>query len=173
MIVFIAMSLVGLGVLSVGADQLVVGAGRLARRLRMSPVAVGVVVIGLGTSAPEFLVSGLAAARGDGGLAVGNLIGSNVVNITLILGIAALIAPVAVRSSVVRREAPLSVAAVALFGFAVWVGLGPVFGVVLGAAGVGTLVLLVRQARRDTGPEMPAEVDEFLGNGRRPRLGWE
>src|SRR5690349_6095290 len=112
----------GLVLLAVAADHLVLGAGRVARRLRLSPVVVGVVVIGLGTSAPEFLVSGLAAARGDGGLAAGNLIGSNVVNITLILGVAALLAPVAVRDSVVRREAPLSVVAVAFFGLAVWIG---------------------------------------------------
>ena len=74
------------------------GSSRLATRLRISPVVVGVVVIGLGTSAPEFLVSGVAAARGDTGIAVGNIVGSNILNLTLILGIAALIAPVAVAS---------------------------------------------------------------------------
>lgn len=153
------------------ADHLVVGAGRVARRLRLSPVVVGVVIIGLGTSAPEFLVSGLAAARGDGALAVGNLVGSNVVNVTLVLGLAGLLAPVVVRASVVRREAPLSVAAVVLFGLAVWCGLDLLAGVVLGVAGVAALIWLVRQARRESGPPMPAEVDEFLGEGTRPRFG--
>lgn len=163
----------GLVVLTVAADHLVLGAGRVARRLRMSPVVVGVVVIGLGTSAPEFLVSGLAAARGDGGLAVGNLVGSNVVNLTLVLGLAALLGPVVVRSSVVRREAPLSVMAVVLFAVAVWWGLGPALGAVLGVTGLAVLVLLVVQARRESGEAMPAEVEEFLADEPRHSFGWE
>jgi cation:H+ antiporter len=65
MLLAVLLSLAGLGLLTVAADHLVMGAGRLAARLRVAPVVVGVVVIGLGTSAPEFLVSGLAAARGD------------------------------------------------------------------------------------------------------------
>ncbi len=86
----IGLGLLGLLLLTVAADQLVLGAGRLAAMLRIAPVVVGVVVIGLGTSTPEFLVSGVASARGDGGLAIGNLVGSNIVNLTLILGAAAL-----------------------------------------------------------------------------------
>jgi cation:H+ antiporter len=169
----VLLALLGLVVLAVAADHLVVGAGRVARRLRLSPVVVGVVVIGLGTSAPEFLVSGLAAARGDGGLAVGNLVGSNIVNVTLILGFAGLLAPIVVGASVVRREAPLSVAAVVLFALAVWRGIGLVVGVVLGLAGVAALVVLVWQARRESGPAMPAEVDEFLAEAERPAFGRE
>ncbi|MCU7731015.1 sodium:calcium antiporter [Actinoplanes sp. KI2] len=173
MVSLVLLAAAGLLVLAVAADHLVLGASRVARRLRLSPVVVGVVVIGLGTSAPEFLVSGLAAARGDAGLAVGNLVGSNVVNVTLILGTAALMAPVVVHATVVRREAPLAVGAVTWFALAVWRGLDPVLGVLLGLAGVAALVLLVRQARRESGPEMPAEVDEFLRDGRRHPLGWE
>src|SRR5690242_15540310 len=104
----LAVAVLGLVLLTVAADQLVVGSARLATRLRIDPVVVGVVVIGTGTSVPEFLVSGVAATRGDLGLAIGNLAGSNLVNVTLILGIAGLVGPVRVRSSVVRREAPLS-----------------------------------------------------------------
>ena len=111
----VALALLGLALLTVAADQLVLGAGRLGARLGVSAVVVGVVVIGLGTSAPEFVVSGLAAGRGDAGLALGNLVGSNIINVTLILGVASLVAPVVVRSSVPRREAPLAVAGVFAF----------------------------------------------------------
>ena len=79
----------GLVVLTIAADHLVIGSSRLAARSGFSPVVVGIVVIGLGTSMPEFLVSGVAAARGDTGIAVGNIVGSNIVNLTLILGVAA------------------------------------------------------------------------------------
>src|SRR6266511_1357008 len=119
MLILVVLALAGLALLTFAADQLVLGAGRLATRLGIAPVVVGVVVIGLGTSTPEFVVSGLAAARGDAALALGNLTGSNIINVTLILGVVGLVAPIAVRSSVPRREAPLSVVAVALFaGFA-------------------------------------------------------
>ena len=89
----VLLAVAGLVVLTVAADHLVLGSSRLARRLRISPVVVGVAVIGLGTSAPEFVVSGLAAARGDAGIAVGNLVGSNILNLTLLLGVAAVICP--------------------------------------------------------------------------------
>ena len=162
MLVLAALAVAGLALLTAAADQLVVGAARLAAGLGVSPVVVGVVVIGLGTSAPEFVVSGLAAARGDTGLALANLVGSNIINVTLILGVAALVAPVAVRSSIPRREAPLAVAAVTVFaGFAL-LGLGRGAGIVLGVASVAALVVLVRLARVGAADPMPAEVDEFL-----------
>jgi cation:H+ antiporter len=107
-------------------------------------------------------VSGLAAARGDSGLAVANLVGTNIINVTLILGAAALVAPVMVRSSVPRREAPLSVAAVTVFAALVLLGLDRAAGVVLGMALVAALVLLVRLARAGAADPLPAEVDQFL-----------
>ena len=134
MVVRVLLAVAGLVVLTFAADHLVLGSSRLAQRLRISPVVVGVVVIGLGTSAPEFLVSGVAAARGDTGLAVGNIAGSNILNLTLVLGIAALAGRVAVTSHVIRREVPLAVGAVVLFSFLAWVGLRPVTGAALGAA---------------------------------------
>jgi len=158
----VALALLGLALLTVAADQLVLGAGRLGARLGVSAVVVGVVVIGLGTSVPEFVVSGLAAGRGDAGLALGNLVGSNILNVTLILGIASLVAPVVVRSSVPRVEAPLSVAGVTLFAAFALIGLGRTGGVVLGAAFVAALVLLVRFARVRPADPMPAEVGDFL-----------
>jgi cation:H+ antiporter len=157
------LALAGLLLLTVAADHLVLGSSRLARRLRISPLVVGVVVIGLGTSAPEFLVSGLAAARGATGIAIGNIVGSNVLNVTLILGIAALIAPMPVASSVVRREVPLAAGAVLLFGVLAWVGLGALTAAGLTFAGVAALWLLVRWTRDDRSEAaLVGDVGEFL-----------
>jgi cation:H+ antiporter len=162
MVVQIVLALAGLVVLTFAADHLVLGASRLAARLRISPVVVGVVVIGLGTSAPEFLVSGVAAARGETGLAVGNIAGSNILNLTLILGIAALAGPVVVTSRVIRREVPLAVGAVVLFSLLAWAGLEPLTGAVLAVAGVGAMFLLLRWAGSGRGNEEVAdEVEEF------------
>jgi cation:H+ antiporter len=136
----------GLVLLTFAADHLVLGSSRMAVRLRVGPVVVGVVVIGLGTSAPEFLVSGVAAGRGDAGIALGNITGSNILNLTLILGIAALIGKVAVTANVIKREVPLAVGAVVLFGLLAWAGLNLVTGMVLTAGMAAALWLLLRWA---------------------------
>lgn len=170
----------GLALLTVAADHLVLGSSRLAAMLRVSPVVVGVVVIGLGTSAPEFIVSGVAAGRGDTGIAEGNLVGSNILNLTLVLGVAALIRRVRVGSTVVRREVPLAVAAVVLFGGAVWLGLTPVTGAVLLVCLVVALAVLVRWIKRARSRELAAEVEGYTdtrapGRDSRPgsaRLEW-
>ena len=161
MMVQIVGAIAGLVLLAFAADHLVLGSSRLAHRLRISPVVVGVVVIGLGTSAPEFLVSGLAAARGDTGIAVGNIVGSNILNLTLLLGIAAIIAPIPVVSRVVRREVPLAFAAIVLFGvLAVVAGLAVLTAAILAAAGLAALWLLVRWARTDR-----TAADELVAPG--------
>jgi cation:H+ antiporter len=104
--------LVGLVVLILAAERFIHGAAALARNLRVAPLLIGVIVIGFGTSAPEMLVSGIAAWQGNAGLAIGNAIGSNITNIALILGVAALIRPVEVHSSVLKRELPILLSAV-------------------------------------------------------------
>lgn len=156
MIPLFGLAAAGLLLMAVAADHLVVGASRLAAKLRIAPIVVGVVVIGLGTSAPEFLVAGLAAVRGEVALALSSLVGSNIVNVTLILGVAALIAPVAVASTTVKREAPMSVAAVVIFAVAILLGLGLVVGVVLAAVTAVAIWLLIRLARRGEGPVPPS-----------------
>jgi cation:H+ antiporter len=158
----IGVALAGLVLLTVAADQLVLGAGRLAAMLRIAPVVVGVVVIGLGTSAPEFLVSGIASARGNSGIAIGNLVGSNIINLTLILGVAAMVAPIVVRSSVPAREAPAAIAATAVFGGLALLGLTLVAGIVLAVLGAAAMVLLIRLSRARPGDPLPGEVVEFL-----------
>ncbi|MFC7247437.1 calcium/sodium antiporter [Catellatospora aurea] len=165
MITQILLAVAGLVLLTFAADHLVLGASRLAARLRISPVVVGVVVIGLGTSAPEFLVSALAAARGDTGIAVGNIVGSNILNLTLILGVAALIAPLAVDSAVIRREVPLAVGSVAVFAVAALAGLSPLTALLLSAAAAAALFVLVRWARGGGNQELIAEVAGFEAEG--------
>ncbi len=166
----IGLGLLGLALLTLAADQLVRGAGRLASMLRIAPVVVGVVVIGLGTSAPEFLVSGIASAQGNPGIAVGNLVGSNIVNLTLVLGVAALVAPVVVCSSIPVREAPVTVLAMLAFAGFVLAGLGLRAGVVLAVLGVAAVVLLVRLARVRAGDPLRNEVAQFLEPP--PSHGW-
>ena len=90
-----------------GADRLVAGASALARNLGVSPLIIGLTIVAFGTSAPELIVSAVAAFRGNPGLAVGNAIGSNIANIGLILGITAAIYPLRVESETLKREYPV------------------------------------------------------------------
>jgi cation:H+ antiporter len=97
----------GLVLLYFGADWLVQGAITMALHLGLSPLIVGLTVVALGTSVPEALVSVQAAIGGQGGIAVGNVVGSNILNITLILGLSALISPLKVDSHLVKADVPL------------------------------------------------------------------
>ncbi len=99
--------LLGLVLLLAGGDALVRGAADLARRLGISPLVMGLTVVALGTSAPELAVNVTAALRGSGSLSFGNVIGSNLANIGLIVGVAALVRPLDVQAVVVRRELPM------------------------------------------------------------------
>lgn len=104
----------GLALLIWSAGRFVDGAATTARHLGMSPLLVGMVVIGFGTSAPEMVVSALASWQGNPGIALGNAYGSNIANIALILGVAALISPVPVPPNVFRWELPLLLAVTGL-----------------------------------------------------------
>ena len=106
--------LAGFGLLIWSADLFVDGASATARNLGVSPLIIGLTIVGLGTSAPEMLVASIAAYGGNPGLAVGNAIGSNITNIALVLGATAVIVPLTVHSSILKREYPLLVAATLL-----------------------------------------------------------
>ncbi|MBY5960756.1 calcium/sodium antiporter [Marinobacter nauticus] len=99
--------LAGLALLVWSADRFVEGSAATAGHFGMPPLLIGMVVVGFGTSAPEMVVSALAASQGNPGLALGNAYGSNITNIGLILGITAVIAPIAVHSQVMRKELPI------------------------------------------------------------------
>jgi cation:H+ antiporter len=149
----------GLVLLAYAADQFVLGAARVALLLRIAPVVVGVVVVGFGTSAPELLVSALAAAGGQAEVAVGNVVGSNLANLTLLLGIGALLLPLAVASGVVRREAPLAVAAMVVFGVLVQGGFTRIEGLLLLAAMAAVVGLVLRGSRQGADPLGPETVE--------------
>jgi cation:H+ antiporter len=99
----------GAGLMTLSADRFVIGAAAVAYNLRVPPLIIGLTVVGLGTSSPEIIVSAMAAWQGDTGIAVGNAIGSNTINIALVLGLTALITPLDVHSSIPRRELPVLV----------------------------------------------------------------
>lgn len=104
----------GLALLVWSADRFVEGSVSTARHFAMPPLLIGMVIVGFGTSAPEMVVSALAAAQGNPGIALGNAYGSNITNIALILGVTALISPIAVHSQVLRKELPILTVVTAL-----------------------------------------------------------
>ena len=107
MLLFLTALFGGLIVLIWSADRFVAGAAATARLLGMSPLLIGMLVVGFGTSAPEMLISAISAANGASGIALGNAWGSNVANIALILGLSAVVHPIAVQSQVLRIEIPI------------------------------------------------------------------
>lgn len=144
---------VGLILLSVGAEVLVRGASRLAAAVGISPLVVGLTVVAFGTSAPEMAVSVQAAFSGQAGadLAVGNVVGSNIFNILLILGLAASIAPLIVAQQLVRIEIPLLiVVSILLFLFALDGVIGRMDAAVLFAAVLAYTTFVVRQSRKES-----------------------
>ena len=106
---FLALTALGIGIvlLALSAERFVDGAAVTARHLGIPPLLVGMLIMGFGSSAPEFVVSMISAYEGNSGLALGNAIGSNITNIGLILAITALISPIAVKSSVLSTELPV------------------------------------------------------------------
>lgn len=112
----------GLALLVWSADRFVEGAAATARHFGMPPLLIGMVIVGFGTSAPEMVVSALAASQGNPGIALGNAYGSNITNIALILGITALISPIAVHSQVLRKELPILTVITALAAWQLWDG---------------------------------------------------
>ncbi|RUO61879.1 calcium/sodium antiporter [Pseudidiomarina insulisalsae] len=117
MLLAVVAVILGLALLVWSADRFVDGAAATANHLGMPPLLIGMVIIGFGTSAPEMVVSALASLQGNPGLALGNAFGSNITNIALVLGITAVLAPIAVSSQVLRREMPLLLAVTILMAW--------------------------------------------------------
>lgn len=148
---------VGLVVLVWSADQFVMGSSRLAGLLSMPPVVIGAVVMGFGTSAPELIVSSIAAATGDRDLGVGNIVGSNVANLSLVLGTAAFVTRMAIPRDVVKREGPLAIGAGLVFAaFVVDGEIERWEGVVLMVLLVTVVAVLIRSGREE-------DVEELIG----------
>jgi len=142
----------GLAGLVLGASALVRGASLLALRLGLSPLVIGLTVVAFGTSAPELAVSSGAAAAGQAALAVGNVVGSNVFNVLFILGLSAMITPLAVHRQVIRQEVPVMIGAGLLVTALGWDGrFGLVDGAVLVLLLIGYTAFLVVKSRADRG----------------------
>ena len=155
--------LAGLALLYFGAQELIRGGAALALRLGLSALAVGLTVIAYGTSSPEMVVSVQASLSGNGAISLGNVIGSNICNILLILGCAAAIAPVSTHVQVIRREIPVMIGASFLLVALLWDGtLGRIDGALLVAAVVAYTYLTLRDARRAHAASVEAEFKEEL-----------
>lgn len=162
----------GFGLLVWGADRFVTGAAGTARNLGVSPLIIGLTIVGFGTSAPEILVSAVAAWQGNPGLAIGNAIGSNITNIALILGATALVAPLTVHSGAIRREFPVLIAttlvAYLLLSDGV-LGVGDGLMLLLGLVVLLSWMVYLGMSSREVDPivaEYEAEVPTGLGLGR-------
>ncbi|CAE6916249.1 calcium/sodium antiporter [Vibrio alginolyticus] len=116
----VALLIVGLVLLVWSADKLVFGSAAIARNVGISPLVIGMTILAMGSSAPEMMVSATAAWDGKTDTAVGNVLGSNIANIALILGITAIIKPLSISSGVIRRELPLMIAVTLLAGALLW-----------------------------------------------------
>ncbi len=155
----IAEVIVGLLLLIWGADRFVQGAAALARNLGVAPLMIGLTIVAFATSAPEILVSAVAALRAETDLAVGNAIGSNIANIGLVLGTVALIRPIELRSATLRREMP-ALLAVTLLTIALFLdsALNRVDGFVLLTGLVIVVIWLVRLGLRSSSTD-PLQAD--------------
>lgn len=168
MLLFSTAIIIGFAFLVWGADRFVIGAAGLAKNLGVSPLLIGLTIVGFGTSAPEIIVSFIASIQGNPELAIGNAIGSNIANIALILGVTALITPLIVQSDVLKKEYPLLLAV--SIGAYLLLQDGDISrsdGIILVVALFATLSLIVwiGKHRKDTDPlisEYEAEIPADL-----------
>ncbi len=166
-LLFIAL---GIAMLYFGAEWLVRGGAGLGLLLGLSPLVIGLTIVAFGTSAPELGVSLSSALRGQGDIAAGNVVGSNICNIGLILGLAALISPVHVQPQLLRRDVPLMVAASGVLVWLLWSGTVTRWqGGLLVAALVAYLTYSVMEARRHPAP-LPEEAEEAVSHA--PQSVW-
>ena len=108
--------IIGFFLLIKGADLLVDGSASIAKKLKISSIVIGLTIVAFGTSAPEFIVNIFASAQGNSEIAIGNILGSNIANILLILGISAVIYPITAKKNTVLKEIPLSLLAIVILG---------------------------------------------------------
>jgi cation:H+ antiporter len=163
-LVTILMLLSGLVFLIGGAEVLVRGASNLASAAGVSPLVVGLTVVAFGTSSPELAVSVMSAFKGQADLALGNVVGSNIFNVLLILGVSALIVPLIVAQQLVRFDVPVMIGASLLILLMGMDGkIGRFDGAILFAGVVAYTVFLIRQSRREESAEVKAQYETEYG----------
>lgn len=166
MLLFSISILSGLVLLVWSADKFVDGASSVARYYGMSPLLIGMVIIGFGTSAPEMVVSALSSLQGNPGIALGNAYGSNITNIALILGVTALLMPISVHSQILRKELPI------LF-FVTVIGIGSLIdlkltrleGIILLLIFSGVMAWTIWEGLKGDKDALSAEMKAELGEG--------
>jgi cation:H+ antiporter len=160
----------GLALLIAGAEVLIRGGAALALRLGLSALVVGLTVMAYGTSSPELVVSVQAATSGNSAISLGNVIGSNICNVLLILGLASLITPVSANAQVIRREVPIMIGATFLIAVMLLDGeLGRIDGAILVSGVVLYTFLTVRDSRRQAAAHPEPESES--GDGKKLGLG--
>lgn len=153
----------GLVLLFIGAEGLIRGSSNLAIKMGIAPLVVGLTVVAFGTSAPELVVSLKAALMGNSSISLGNVIGSNIANIALIIGIASLIRPMDVHANVIRREIPIMIGVSALLLLFLIDGeIGFIDGLVFVSGLIIYLVISVILALKEKNPEVDLEFEEGL-----------
>lgn len=155
----------GLALLVWSADRFVEGAAATARHLGMPALLIGMVVVGFGTSAPEMVVSALASLQGNPGIALGNAYGSNITNIALILGLTALISPIAVHSQILRKELPVLTAVTVLTVALLWdLDLSQLDAVVLLGVFAALMGWSIWEGLRERSDSLGAEMEQELAS---------
>ena len=153
----------GLALLVWSADRFVEGAACTARHFGMAPLLIGMVIVGFGTSAPEMVVSALAASQGNPGIALGNAYGSNITNIALILGLTAVISPITVHSQVLRKELPILLLVTALAAWQLWDGqITRTEAFILLGVFAGLMAFTIYQGNNSPKDALAEEMDEEL-----------
>ncbi len=151
-----------------GADRFVLGASATARNFGVSPLIVGLTIVGFGTSAPEMLVSGMAAYQESPGISIGNALGSNITNIALVLGVTALVVPLTVHSGIIRRELPILLLVMVLALLLIVdgeLGQGDGLFLLLGMFLMIFWVVRLGLRERDSGDLMSSEFDAEIPEG--------
>ncbi|MER2599847.1 MAG: calcium/sodium antiporter [Caldilineales bacterium] len=152
----------GLVLLIVGAEALVRGASRVAAALRIPPLVIGLTVVAFGTSSPELAVSIQAALSGGGDIALGNVVGSNIFNILVILGLAAIITPLVIAQQLVRLEVPLMIGlSLLLFVVGLDGRISRVEGLLFVLMLLAYIIFSIRQGRRETAAVQQEYADKF------------
>ena len=150
MLSHIVLFVLGLGILYLGADWLIDGASEVASKFGIRPLIIGLTIVALGTSLPEFLLNVFAVAAGEDGLAIGNIIGSNIANIALILGISSVMMPLAFEGSALKKEYPMVLAVTGLFYLLSLDGaVTRIDGIILVAGLMAFLVFVIKDASND------------------------
>jgi cation:H+ antiporter len=166
----ILLLIAGLVLLVAGAELLVKGASKIAAAIGLSPLVIGLTIVAMGTSSPEMAVSVMASTTGQGDLALGNVVGSNIFNVLFILGISAILIPLTVAQQLIRLDVPIMIGASLLLlafawdgSFALWEGL-----VFLGL-GIWYTVFLIRMSRKESNKQVLEEYREEYGNPEKSR----